>query len=107
MGELDETVTDSPTGPDVGHPARTAPLLAWAGLLSLILYAAFYVVLFTNNYYGGAGSIGNRYFLQFSVVAIVVPVAAGLTERGAIWCSAFAATWALLVLSPLFPVAVR
>jgi hypothetical protein len=31
------------------------------GILSYIL---FYLILFSNNYYGGSGTFGNRYFLQ-------------------------------------------
>jgi hypothetical protein len=79
-------------------PAR---VVAWGAFASVVAYAAFYVVLFTNNYYGGGHSIGSRYFLQFSVVAIAVPVAGGLGERAATMCAALAVVWALVVLGPL------
>jgi hypothetical protein len=96
-----------PTSSEGATSAATAhelvlPALAWAGLLSLVLYVGFYVVVFTDNYYGGGQSIGNRYFLQFSVVALVIPVAAGLRERAALSCTAFAVLWAAFVLAPLF-----
>jgi hypothetical protein len=93
----DETI-DSASRPSAPPPV---PLVAWGALASVIAYAAFYVVLFTNNYYGGGQSIGSRYFLQFSVVAIAVPVAGGLGERAATICAALAVVWALVVLGPL------
>jgi hypothetical protein len=76
---------------------RTLALSATIGLLS---YAAFYLLLFTHNHYGGMRSIGSRYFLQISVLAVVVPVAGGLGARLATRCAAFAAVWAILVLGP-------
>jgi hypothetical protein len=81
--------------------APVVDLLA-AAVASLVLYISFYLVLFTNNYYGGAQSIGSRYFVQFSIVAVVVPVAAGVSERIAVACAAFAVMWALVVLWPHF-----
>ena len=74
--------------------------LALSAVLGLAAYAAFYVVLFTDNHYGGMQSIGSRYFLQLSPLAVVVPVAGGLRARMAVGCAAFAALWALLVLGP-------
>jgi hypothetical protein len=79
---------------------RPAVLLAWAGITALGLYVAFYVVLFTHNYYGGSQTIGNRYFLQFSVVAVVAPVAIGVSQRAVLSGAALACAWALIVLGP-------
>jgi hypothetical protein len=76
------------------------PSMAWAGVAGLLLYAGFYLLLFTNNYYGGGQSIGSRYFLQFSTIAVVVPVAAGISSRAVHRCAAFAGIWALVVLGP-------
>ena len=77
-----------------------SPALAWAGVASLVLYIGFYVVLFTNLYYGGFHSVGNRYFLQFSATAMIVPIAGGLSEHAAMACAGIAAVWAVVVLGP-------
>ena len=82
--------------PDAGIDRWLSPSAA----PGLAAYAAFYVVLFTDNHYGGMQSIGSRYFLQLSPLAVVVPVAGGLRARMAVGCAAFAALWALLVLGP-------
>lgn len=80
-----------------GHHRPVGDLLI-ASTASLMLYAAFYLVLFTSNYYGGGQSIGSRYFLQFSLVAAIVPVAAGVSAR-AVWiAAACSVVWSLVVL---------
>jgi len=86
---------------DAAERATPDRAVALAALLSLGLYVAFYLVLFTNNYYGGGQSIGNRYFLQFSAVAAGVVVASGLRERWAVVCVGLAVVWAALVIGPL------
>lgn len=80
--------------PDVDRP------LLLAGVLSLVIYVTFYLWLFTDNYYGGAQSIGNRYFLQISIVACVVPLAGGLGRSAARMSAGLALAWAVLVLGP-------
>lgn len=80
--------------------AGGAPLLSLLAAAGLVGYAGLYVVAFTDNYFGGGQSIGNRYFLQVSVVAAVVAVASPLTARAVRWCTAFAAAWALVFLHP-------
>ena len=82
------------------HVPEPLPPLAWAALLSLLCYSGFYLVLFTNNYYGGGQSVGSRYFLQFSAVAVIVPVAAGVTYKWALRCAAFAFVWTAVVIGP-------
>jgi hypothetical protein len=83
-------------------PARagSAGRVAAAAALGLAGYAAVYVLLFTDNYFGGGQSVGNRYFLQVSTLAAVVAVGAGVPARAARWCAAGAAAWALVVLGP-------
>lgn len=81
-------------GHDVDRPMFIA---ATAGLAA---YSAFYLVLFTDNYYGGEQSIGNRYFLQISLLAAVVAVAAPVRRTAALRSAAFAAAWAVVVLGP-------
>lgn len=78
-------------------PDRAIALAAVGGLVA---YVALYLVAFTDNYFGGGQSVGNRYFLQVSVLVAVVAVAAGVTARSARWCAAGAAAWALIVLGP-------
>lgn len=72
-------------------------LLAAAGLLA---YVALYLVAFTDNYFGGGQSIGNRYFLQVSPLVVLIAAASPLPARAARWCAAGAAVWALVVLHP-------
>jgi hypothetical protein len=93
----------SETGDGVPSASGEHPMsfLAWAGLATMALYVGFYLLLFTNNYYGGYHSIGNRYFLQFSAVAVIPPIAAGLSQRVALLCAAAAAAWSVVVLGPL------
>ena len=74
-------------------------LVAAAG--GLLAYAALYLVTFTDNYFGGGQSIGNRYFLQVSVVVAVIGVAAGVGERAARWCGGVALVLGVVLLHPL------
>lgn len=102
-GRAEGIPTEDGAPSSVGEEPRpeAIPVVAWGALASLVAYVAFYLVLFTNNYYGGGHSIGNRYFLQFSAVAVAIPVASGLRERWALLCSALALVWAVVVLGPL------
>lgn len=83
-------------------PARPggAARVGAAAALGLAGYAVMYLVLFTDNYFGGGQSVGNRYFLQVSALAAVVAAGAGVAPRVARWCAAGAAVWALVVLAP-------
>jgi hypothetical protein len=90
-----------------GPRARTAPAddaravdrtVGVAAAAGLVAYVALYLVVFTDNYFGGGQSIGNRYFLQVSLLVPVAAVAGGLTSRAARWCGAAAACWAVVVL---------
>jgi 4-amino-4-deoxy-L-arabinose transferase-like glycosyltransferase len=57
----------------------TAPGLAILG--GLLLYALAYVVLFTDNYYGGGQSYGNRYFVQVCPLVAALAAAAPIPSR--------------------------
>lgn len=97
--DSDREGADDPM-PPAGSEPHSLPMLAWAGISGLVLYAGFYILLFTNNYYGGYHSIGNRYFLQFSAAAMVVPVATRLSERAVLTCAGVATLWAVAILGP-------
>ena len=56
-------------------------------LLGILAYILFYVFLFPENYYGGAHSLGNRYFLQILPVMIALLITTRL-DRRALWKSA-------------------
>jgi hypothetical protein len=83
--------------PAGGGPDAALALAAAGGLAA---YVGLYLVVFTDNYFGGGQSIGNRYFLQVSLLVPVLAVAAGVSARAARWCGAAAAGWALVVLGP-------
>lgn len=87
-------VTDERTAPRPS-PDGAVALAAAAGLAA---YVALYLVVFTDNYFGGGQSVGNRYFLQVSLLVPVLAVASGVTSRAARWCGAAAAGSALVVL---------
>jgi hypothetical protein len=74
--------------------------VASAAAVGLALYVALYLLVFTDNYFGGGQSIGNRYFLQVSPLVAVAAAASPLTARTARWCAVVAAAWALVVLQP-------
>jgi hypothetical protein len=57
----------------------SAPGVAIVG--GLALYALAYVVLFTDNYYGGGQSYGNRYFVQVGPLVAALAAAAPIPSR--------------------------
>jgi hypothetical protein len=61
--------------------ARRLDLRAAAVLAGVLGYILFYVVLFTDNYYGGAHSLGDRYFLQMMPSLVALAVIAQLGRR--------------------------
>jgi hypothetical protein len=58
---------------------------AVAGLLGIVGYIAFYLVLFPKNYFGGGQSLGNRYFVQVAPAVLVTALFAPLGARGLRW----------------------
>ncbi len=97
-----ETATTIRPAPDptTQQSSRPGGLVALAAAGGLLAYVALYLVVFTDNYFGGGQSVGNRYFLQVSLLVPVVAVAAGVTSAAARWCAAAAAMVAVVVLGP-------
>lgn len=85
------------TGSDRSLWSRRA-LLASAG--GLAAYVVLYLVSFTDNYFGGGQSVGNRYFLQVSAMVAVVPVAARVSERAAMWAAVVGGAAAAVLITP-------
>jgi hypothetical protein len=76
----------------------TAPAVAILG--GLVLYALVYVVLFTDNYYGGGQSYGNRYFVQVSLLVPALAAAAPIPSRRLVAGALASIVFALVVLWP-------
>jgi 4-amino-4-deoxy-L-arabinose transferase-like glycosyltransferase len=77
--------------------------LDWMGracLLGILAYIGFYLVLYPTNYYGGAHSLGNRYFLQVAPLALGVLATLGWKTRTAIVVSLSALLLSLIALWP-------
>jgi hypothetical protein len=51
----------------------------WLALLCLLASALFYIWVIPDNWYGGGGTVGNRYFLA------LLPLALFLVPRGRVW----------------------
>lgn len=79
--------------------AVDGPVLA-AALAGIAGYAGLYLLAFTDNYYGGGQSVGNRYFLQISAVVAVAAVAGGVGRTAARWSAGAAAVGAAVLLTP-------
>lgn len=85
----------------VRHRRRHTDLVvAGAALVGVAGYAGLYLVAFTDNYFGGSQSVGNRYFLQISVLVAAVAVAGGVRDRAARWSAGVAAVAAVALLFP-------
>jgi hypothetical protein len=74
-------------------PRTTA---GWLAVASLALSYLFYVWAIPDNWYGGGGTIGNRYFLN------LLPLAIFLIPRGREWIVAAAGLAGALWLAPIF-----
>lgn len=68
---------------------------AIAALIGIVLYIGLYVLLYPTNYYGGAQSIGNRYFLQIAPLALVVIVGSRIPIRSLLGASVVALAFSL------------
>jgi hypothetical protein len=75
---------------------------AWgrAAVLAVLLYLAFYAVLFPTNYFGGGQSLGNRYFLQAAPAVLAMVVLTGIRQRVLLAASLAGAALGLLLLWP-------
>jgi hypothetical protein len=74
-------------------PRTTA---GWLALAALALSYLFYVWAIPDNWYGGGGTVGNRYFLN------LLPLAVFLIPRGREWIVAAAGLAGALWLAPIF-----
>ncbi|HEY2941551.1 MAG TPA: glycosyltransferase family 87 protein [Vicinamibacteria bacterium] len=77
----------------VRGPRTTA---GWLAVAALALSYLFYVWAIPDNWYGGGGTIGNRYFLN------LLPLAIFFIPRGAEWVVAASGLLCALWLSPVF-----
>lgn len=69
----------------------------WLALASLLVSFVFYIAMIPDNWYGGTGTLGNRYFLN------LLPLAVFLVPRGREWLVAVGgAAAAGFFLTPLF-----
>lgn len=74
----------------------------WLALVSIVVSWLAYIWVIPDNWYGGGGAVGNRYFLSvLPAFVFLVP-----RQRG-LWLGAAAAVWAALVLSPLLSSPIR
>jgi len=74
-------------------PRRTG---GWLAVAALALSYLFYLWAIPDNWYGGGGTIGNRYFLN------LLPLAIFFVPRGAEWAVAASGMLCALWLSPVF-----
>jgi len=77
----------------VRGPRTTA---GWLAVASLALSYLFYVWAIPDNWYGGGGTVGNRYFLN------LLPLAIFFVPRGAEWAVAASGLLCALWLAPVF-----
>ena len=96
---------DDPDQATIGEddPADRARWSRWALIASaggLAAYVVLYLVSFTDNYFGGGQSVGNRYFLQVSAMVAVIPIAARVTERAAMWAALVGGIAAAVLITP-------
>ena len=68
----------------------------WLAVAALALSYLFYIWAIPDNWYGGGGTIGNRYFLN------LLPLAIFFIPRGAEWIVAASGLACALGLSPIF-----
>jgi len=68
----------------------------WLAVAALALSYLFYIWAIPDNWYGGGGTIGNRYFLN------LLPLAILFVPRGAEWAVAASGVLCALWLAPVF-----
>jgi hypothetical protein len=74
--------------------------LAVAFLVGIVGYILLYTVRFTDNYFGGGQSFGNRYFLQVSPMVIALVVASRVAPRRLLLAASACAVFGAIVLWP-------
>jgi hypothetical protein len=75
---------------------------AWAILIGILGYITVYVLVWPKNYYGGAASLGNRYFLQIAPSLVALAVAAQIRTRALTIAAIAGAVLAVLFMWPHF-----
>jgi 4-amino-4-deoxy-L-arabinose transferase-like glycosyltransferase len=79
---------------------RRLDRIGWGLLIGVLVYVGLYLVVYTNNYYGGGHSLGNRYFLQIAPVMLGVLAVLRPSARAAL---AITASCVVLSLAFLWP----
>ncbi len=78
----------------VAGPRETA---AWLALAALAVSFAFYIVMIPDNWYGGSGTIGNRYFLNLLPLALLLLPAGRETLFSAVGLGGLVFVWPVLL----------
>ena len=68
--------------------------------LAILGYLLLYLLLFTRNFFGGAHSLGNRYFIHASPLVLGVIAYVGWRARTAVTVGLVSLAWSLIVLWP-------
>lgn len=79
---------------------RRLDAMGRACTLAIIGYLALYLLLFTRNFFGGAHSLGNRYFIHASPLVLGVIAYVGWRVRTAVVVALASLAWSLVVLWP-------
>jgi hypothetical protein len=79
---------------------RRLDVMGRAMLVAVLGYGALYLLLFPLNYFGGAHSLGNRYFVQISPVVLGLLAQQAWKTRTAVAASLGAMAFSLVVLWP-------
>lgn len=79
---------------------RRLDAMGRALLMAIVGYLVMYVLLFTRNYFGGAHSLGNRYFVQASPIVVGLLAQLGWTARRAVTVAAASMAISLVMLWP-------
>ena len=74
----------------------------WLGLLTLLASGLAYILIIPDNWYGGAGTIGNRYFLNLVPLGLLI-----LPARRSFWVAVGAAAITGVLLLPVLVSPVR
>jgi hypothetical protein len=68
----------------------------WMAFAGLVVSWLFYLYMIPDNWYGGGGTVGNRYFLN------LLPLATFLVPTGRVaWIAVPSVAWAIVALGPL------
>lgn len=79
---------------------RRLDAMGRACTLAILGYLVLYLLLFTQNFFGGAHSLGNRYFIHASPLVLGVIAYVGWRARTAVTVAVVSLAWSLVVLWP-------